>query len=131
MPEPGGVTVTAPNSLTSALVGPSGSCSSASAAFSVTSVGVTASPTVAGHACGTQFTETYTATFHIAPNSPGGTIVFNYTVNNGRSGSQSINLQIAAGQTTATYTFTWSGALPADHTAPGVGIVMVTAPNQI
>src|SRR5262249_25942954 len=78
MPEPGGVIVTSPNSLASALVGPSGSCMDTSAAFSILSVNVVASPALTGHACGTMFTEVYTATFHIAPNSPGGTIVFTY-----------------------------------------------------
>lgn len=133
MPEPGGVMVTAPNSLTSALVGPSGSCSGSgtTADFSVTEVDVTASPSLNGHACGTLFTETYTATFHIAPNGPGGTIVFTYSTNNGRSNSQNISLHVAAGQTTKVYKFTWVGLLPADHTQPENGIVMVTAPNQV
>lgn len=131
MPEPGGIMVTSPNSLTSSLLGPSGSCTSYSATFAVTSVDLVASPALTGHACGTQFTETYTATFHIAANSPGGTIVFTYTTNNGRSNSQNISLSVAAGQTTKTYKFTWKGTLPADHTAPGVGIVLVSAPNAI
>lgn len=131
MPEPGGVMVTAPNSLTSALLGPAGSCSSASAAFKVTSVGVTAGPALSGYPCGTHFTETYTATFHIAPDGPGGMIVFTYTTNNGRSSSQSVNLHVAAGQTTATYKFTWTGTLAQGSPDPGNGIVMVTAPNQL
>ena len=99
-------------------------------AFKVTSIELSASPSLNGHACNTQFTETYTAIFHIAPNGPGGTIVFNYTTNNGRSQSQNINLPVDAGQTSATYTFTWSGILFADHTVPGVGIVLMSAPNQ-
>lgn len=131
MPEPGGVMVTSPNSLTSALVGPSGSCSSPSVAFKVTSVGVTASPSLSGHACGTSFTETYTATFHIVPNSPGGTVVFTYTTNNGRGSSQNISLHVSAGQTTATYTFTWTGTLEPGSPDPGNGIVLVSSPNQV
>lgn len=131
MPEPGGVIVTAPNSLTSALVGPSGTCSAATAAFAVTSVAVTAGPSLSGQTCGSQFTETYTATFHIAPNGPGGTITFTYTTDNGRSNSQSVNLQVAAGQTVIKSKFYWKGTLPADHTEPGVGIVLVTAPNAV
>lgn len=131
MPEPGGVMVTAPNSLTSTLLGPSGACSSTSAAFNVTSVGVTAGPALTGQPCGTQFTETYTATFHIAPNSPGGTLVFNYTLNNGRSSSQNVSLHVAAGQTTATYKFSWTGTLAQGNPYPGIGIVQVTAPNQL
>lgn len=131
MPEPGGVIVSSPNPLNSDLVGPSGSCTSASAPFSVISVDVTASPSVDGNACGSSFTETYTATFHIAPDSPGGTIVFTYSTDNGQSNSHDVSLRVAAGQTTKTYKFTWTGQLPTDHTAPGTGIVVVSAPNPI
>ncbi|HEX7734398.1 MAG TPA: hypothetical protein VF458_06040 [Ktedonobacteraceae bacterium] len=131
MPEPGGVIVSTPNALNSQLVGPSGSCINASAPFSVNSVSISASPSLSGHACGTAFIETYTATFHIAANGPGGTLVFNYTTNNGRSQSQDIHLSVAPGQTTATYKFYWKGTLPTDHTEPGVGLVMVTAPNSV
>lgn len=127
----GGVIVVSPNPLVSHLVAPSGTCSTtAPGAFAVTSIELTASPALTGHACGSQFTETYTATFHITPNSPGGVIIFAYTTNNGRSETNA-SLHVAAGQTTATYHFTWSGALPADHTAPGTGIILVTAPNPI
>lgn len=127
----GGVLITSPNSLISPLVAPSGSCStSAPAAFNVTSIDLSASPPLTGHACGSQFTETYTAVFHIPAHSPGGTILFSYTTTNGR-GQTMASLHVAAGQTSATYHFTWSGALPADHTAPGTGIILVTAPNPI
>jgi hypothetical protein len=129
-PGNGGVMVTSPNSFTSQLVAPSGSCTTvAPSAFQVTSIDLSASPSLTGLACGSQFTETYTATFHIAPSGPGGTIVFQYTTNNGR-GSTNATLNVTAGQTTATYQFTWSGKLPADHTAPGTGIVLMSAPNQ-
>lgn len=130
-PGNGGVMVSAPNALTSPMVAPSGSCSvSAPSAFRVTGIELSASPSLTGHACGTQFTETYTATFHIAPNGPGGTIVFQYTMNNGRSSSPNVSLHVAAGQTSATFQFHWSGNLPADHTAPGIGLVLMSAPNQ-
>jgi hypothetical protein len=130
-PGPGGVMVSSPNSLTSQMVAPSGSCSTGTpSAFQVTKMELSASPSLNGHACGSQFTETYTATFHIAPSGPGGTIVFQYTTDNGRSNSPNMSLHVAAGQTTATYQFTWSGQLPADHTAPGIGIVLMSAPNQ-
>ncbi len=128
-PGPGGVMVTSPNAYTSQLLAPSGQCIPAS--FKVNSIGLSASPALTGHACGTSFTESYTATFHIAPDGPGGTIVFQYTTTNGRSGSPNVLLHVAAGQTTATYVFKWSGTLPADHTAPGVGIVMMSAPRQL
>lgn len=129
-PGPGGIMVTAPNALTSQLVAPAGVCSnSPTSAFKVISIELAASPSLAGHACGTAFTETYTAIFHVAPYGPGGTIVFQYTTNNGRS-STDATVHVAPGQTSATYTFTWSGTLPADHTAPGNGIVLMSAPNQ-
>jgi len=41
-------------------------------------------------------------------------------VNNGRS-SPSASVTVSPGQTTATYSFTWSGNLPPDHTYPGLG----------
>ena len=124
------VMVTSPNAVQSPQVQPTGSCGAA-AAFEVTSVDMAVSPTsIAGMACNTQITVTYTATFHIAAGGPGGTIQFQYTVNNGR-GSTNANITVAAGQTTATYSFTWSGKLPTDHTAPGAGGVIVTSPNQL
>ncbi|HEU5200578.1 MAG TPA: hypothetical protein VFU32_13145 [Ktedonobacterales bacterium] len=124
------VLVQSPNAVHSPQVQPSGSCV-AGAAFQVTGVDMAVSPaTLTGLACGTQATVTYTATFHIAPGGPGGTIQFGYTTNNGR-GSTNASVSVAAGQTTATYSFTWSGQLPADHTAPGQGGVIVTSPNQV
>jgi len=135
----GGVIVSSPNALNSSLVQPTGTCSATNqptptpsyGPFVVTSIELSAGPSLTGHACGSQFTETYTAIFHIKPNGPGGTIVFGYTTNNGRSGTDNSNtLHVNAGQTSVTFTFTWSGELPADHTAPGVGIVLMSAPNQ-
>lgn len=55
--------------------------------------------------------------------------MFQYTTNNGRN-STNASFSAAAGQTTATYQFGWSGALSADHTVPGIGIVRMSAPNQ-
>jgi hypothetical protein len=124
------VMVTNPNAVQSPQVQPNGSCGAA-APFQVTGVSMTISPaSIAGTTCGTQTTVTYTATFHIAPNGPGGTIQFEYTVNNGRS-STNASLTVAAGQTTATYSFTWAGKLPPDHTYPGNGGMIVNSPNQI
>ncbi len=128
-PGPGGVQVTSPNSLTSPLVAPTGQCSPA--AFQVTKVDMAVSPTsIAGLACGTQAVVTYTATFHVAPNSPGGTVQFYYTVNNGR-GQNPASISFNPGETTKTYTFTWSGALPPDHTYPEGGGIEVTSPNSL
>jgi hypothetical protein len=131
-PLPGGVMVTTPNQINSPLLGPSGSCTTATtAAFQVTSVTVKATPSVAGQTCGSTFTETYTATFHIAPNGPGGVITFTYSTNNGQSSTAGTPITVGAGDTKAVSTFTWTGTLPADHTAPGVGAVAVTLPNQV
>src|SRR3989440_12997091 len=80
--------------------------------------------------CGKTLTVTYTALFHVAANSAGGTVQFNYTVNNGR-GQTPASITFSPGQTIRTYTFTWSGTLPADHTYPGPGGIQVTSPNQL
>jgi hypothetical protein len=85
---------------------------------------------IQGLACGTSLVVTYTATIHVAPNSPGGTVQFYYTINNGR-GQTLANINFSPGQTTRTYTFTWSGTLPADHTYPQQGGIQVTSPNQL
>ncbi len=123
------VLVHSPNSVNSPQVKPSGSCSAA--AFKVTSIDMAVSPTsIAGKSCGTAIVVTYTATFHIAAGSPGGTIQFMYTVNNGR-GSTNASVSVGAGQTTATYAFTWSGNLPADHTYPEPGGVITSSPNSV
>ncbi|HEY7350859.1 MAG TPA: hypothetical protein VH599_21290 [Ktedonobacterales bacterium] len=123
------ILVISPHAVHSPQVKPSGSC--VAAAFHVTSVSMAVSPaSLAGLACGTQITVTYTATFHLAAGGPGGTIHFEYTVNNGR-GSSNASINVAAGQTTATYSFKWSGQLPPDHTYPEGGSVIVNSPNQI
>jgi hypothetical protein len=125
----GGVITTSPNAITSSLIKPTGTCTSS--AFQVTGVNLAVSPTsIAGRACGTQITLTYTATFHIAAGGPGGTIQFAYTTNNGRSQTNASTV-VSPGQTTKTFTFTSSGTLLADHTFPGNAIVMVTSPNNL
>ena len=125
----GGVQVTSPNQLTSRLVAPAGQCSST--AFQVTKVDMSVNPaSIQGMACGTNVTVTYTATIHVTPNSSGGTVQFTYTVNNGR-GSAPASLTFNAGETSKAYSFSWSGALPADHTYPGLGGIQVTSPNQL
>lgn len=101
------------------------------AQFKVTSVDMAINPTsIAGLTCGTNLTVTYTATFHVPANSPGGTVQFNYTVNNGR-GQSMATLSFAPGETTKAYSFTWQGNLPPDHTYPEPGGVQVTSPNQL
>ncbi len=99
--------------------------------FSVVSVTMTVNPiSIAGMTCGSPITVTYTATFVVTSHSPGGTVKFDYTINNGHS-STTANLTFDAGLTTKTYQFSWSGNLPADHTYPGVGEVITSSPNQI
>jgi hypothetical protein len=102
-----------------------------SVAFQVNSVTMSVTPaSIAAMVCRTNVTVTYTATLHLAPGSPGGTVQFNYTVNNGR-GQTPASLAVGPGETTKTYAFTWSGALPVDHTVPGPGGIQVTSPNQL
>jgi hypothetical protein len=99
--------------------------------FKVTSVDMSVTPaSIAGIACGTNLTVTYTATIHVPPNGPGGTVQFGYSDNNGR-GQKTASVTFAPGQTSKTYSFTWSGALPIDHTYPGPGGINVTSPNQL
>jgi len=105
--------------------------STARVPLKVTSVSMSVTPgSIAGLSCGTTVTVTYTALFHVVPNSVGGTVQFNYTVNNGR-GQTPASITFNPGETTKAYTFTWSGALPADHTYPGPGGIQVTSPNQL
>ncbi len=130
-PEPGGIEVTSPNQLISPTVWPTGQCSTSSAAFQVTSISMAMSPaSIQGLSCGTNVTVTYTATIHVAANGPGRAVKFTYTVNNGR-GNTPASITFSPGQTVRTYTFTWSGALPADHTYPGLGGIQVSSPNQL
>jgi len=135
-PAPAQVMVTSPNSVLSPSALPSGSCVAQSAPgatgpFQVTSVTMAVNPTsIAGKSCGTALTVTYTATFHLAANGPGGTIRFDDTINNGR-GSTPASVTVAPGQTTASYSFQWSGNLPADHTYPEAGGVIVHSPNAV
>ena len=110
---------------------PTSPLSTARVPLKVTSVSMSVTPgSIAGLSCGTNLTVTYTALFHVRPNSVGGTVQFNYTVNNGR-GQTPASITFNPGETTKAYTFTWSGALPADHTYPGPGGIQVTSPNQL
>ena len=126
----GGVLTSSPNEAHSPSVKPTGTCVS-SAAFQVTNIDLSVSPSsIAGMSCNSSVTFTYTVTFHVAPNSHGGTIQFMYTTNNGRSSTQS-SVTASAGTTTVTYTFTSSGVLSPDHTFPGIAEVITTSPNQV
>ncbi|HLX58405.1 MAG TPA: hypothetical protein VKR83_15415 [Ktedonobacteraceae bacterium] len=100
-------------------------------AFQVLSVDLVVTPnSIAGMACGSQVTFTYTATFHVPAGTAGGTIKFLYTWNNGRA-SPSASVIVPPEQSTAIYTFTTPGTLYADHTFPGIAEVLVTSPNAV
>lgn len=125
------VMVTSPNTVYSPQVKPAGVCTESSA-FRVTSIEMAVSPqSLTGLRCGSYLTVTYTATFHVAPNSPGGVVQFDYSVNNGRSNQGSGSLTFAPGETMRTFTFTWAGNLPADHFYPEPGGVVSTSPNVV
>ncbi|GAC1383917.1 MAG: hypothetical protein NVSMB33_12120 [Ktedonobacteraceae bacterium] len=103
----------------------------ATVSFTVSSVTMAVNPTsIAGIACGTYVTVTYTATFTVPANTPGGTVQFTYTINNGHS-STNASVTFAAGVTSKDYQFTWAGNLPSDHTYPGIGEVITSSPNQV
>ena len=124
------VVVNSPNVVNSPQVKPNGTCVS-SAAFKVTSIDLSVNPSsIAGMACNSNVTLKYTVTFHVAANSPGGTIQFMYTTNNGRSSTNG-SVNVGAGATTATYIFTNPGTLYPDHTFPGIAEVISTSPNQV
>ena len=110
---------------------PTSTLTTAHVPLKVTSVSMSVRPgSIANLSCGTNLTVTYTALFHVTPNSVGGTVHFNYTVNNGR-GQTPASITFNPGQTSRTYRFTWSGVLPIDHTYPGPGGIQVTSPNQL
>ncbi len=101
------------------------------ATFNVTSIDMSVTPgTTSLWKCGSYIQVVYNAVFHVVSGPNGGTIVFSYTVNNGRS-QTSEKLTILPGQYLSNFTFTWQGSLPADHTYPGPGGVFVTSPNTI
>ena len=99
--------------------------------FTVTSIDMSVAPTnVSLWKCGSYIQGVYNAVFHVVSGPNGGTIVFSYTLNNGRSQTAE-KLTILPGQHLSNFTFTWQGSLPGDHTYPGLGGVVVTSPNSI
>lgn len=125
------VMVTSPNTVSSPQVKPAGTCIAPSA-FKVISIDLAVSPqSLTGRSCGTYLTVTYTATFHVAANSPGRLVQFYYSMNNGRGNQGSGNLTFGPGETTKTFSFAWAGNLPADHFYSEPGGVVVTSPNLI
>ena len=126
----GGVLTSSPNEVHSPSVQPAGTCVS-SAAFKVTKIDLSVSPSsLVGMSCNSSVTFTYSVTFHVAPNSPGGTIQFMDTTTNGRSSTNS-SVTASAGTMTVTYKLTSSGVLSSDHTFPGIAEVITTSPNQV
>ena len=101
------------------------------APFRVTSIDLSVTPTrVSLWKCGSSIQVVYTAVFHVISGLNGGTMVFSYTLNNGRSQTPE-KLTILPGQHLSNFVFTWQGSLPIDHTYPGLGGVLVTSPNSI
>lgn len=99
--------------------------------FMVTSIDMSVTPrTLSLWTCGSSIQVVYNAVFHIVSGSKGGTLVFSYTVNNGRSQTTE-KLTILPGQRLSNFTFTWQGSLPSDHTYPEPGGVWVTSPNTL
>jgi hypothetical protein len=101
------------------------------AKFRVTSIDMSVTPkTVSTWKCGSYIQVVYSAVFHVVSGPKGGTMVFSYTVNNGRSQTPE-KLTILPGQHLSNFVFTWQGSLPSDHTHPGPGGVFVTSPNSL
>ena len=101
------------------------------APFRVTSIDMSVTPaTVSTWTCGSYIQVVYNAVFHVVSGPNGGTIVFSYTLNNGRSQTPE-KLTIIPGQRQSNFVFTWQGSLPSDHTYPGPGGVLVTSPNYL
>ncbi len=110
---------------------PPAAASSPTSLFKVTSVDMSVTPgTLSPWKCGAYIQVVYTATFHVTPGPGGGIMAFSWTVNNGR-GQTNEKLTIIPGQSKSDYVFTWQGALPADHTVPGPGGVLVSSPNKL
>ena len=99
--------------------------------FRVTSIDMYVTPsTTSLWRCGSYIQVTYNAVFHVVSGPNGGTIVFSYTTNNGRSQTME-KLTILPGQHLSNFTFAWQGSLPGDHTYPAPGGVLVTSPNTL
>jgi hypothetical protein len=99
--------------------------------FRVTSIDMSVTPsTLSLWTCGSFIQVVYNAVFHVVSGPNGGTIVFSYTINNGRSQTTE-ELTILPGQQLSNFTFTWQGSLPSDHTYPEPGGVLVTSPNTL
>jgi hypothetical protein len=99
--------------------------------FTVTRIDMSVTPsTISAWKCGSSIQVVYNAVFHVVSGPKGGTSVFSYTVNNGRS-QTSEKLTILPGQRLSNFVFTWQGSLPRDHTYPGLGGVFVTSPNSL
>jgi len=99
--------------------------------FQVTTIDMSVSPdSIEGETCGTQLTVTYTATFNVPPNSPGGTIHFTYTTDGGSTSKPAV-VQFDKGQTSKEFQFTSTGALDQNGSFPKAGQVTSTSPNSI
>jgi len=101
------------------------------APFRVTSIDMSVTPTtISIWKCGSFIQVVYNAVFHVVSGPKGGTMVFSFTVNNGRSQTPE-KLTILPGQRQSNFVFTAQGSLPSDHTFPALGGVLVTSPNHL
>ncbi len=101
------------------------------ATFRVTSIDMSVTPSNTSlWKCGSYIQVVYNAVFHVVSGPNGGTIVFSYTLNNGRSETME-KLTILPGQRLTNFTFSWQGSLPSDHFYPEPGGVLVTSPNNL
>jgi hypothetical protein len=100
-------------------------------AFQVTTVNLSVDPlSFDGKSCGTQITFTYTATFHVLANGPGGAVQFTYTTDGGRTSKTGV-VTLSPGQTSMQFKFPSSGTLELNGAFPGAGQVTTTSPNTM
>ncbi len=99
--------------------------------FQLTTVTLSVDPlSFDGQPCGKQVTFTYTATFNVHANGPGGAVQFTYTTDGGRTNKTGV-VQFGPGQTSMQFKFPASGTLELNGAFPGAGQVTTTSPNTI
>lgn len=99
--------------------------------FQVTSIDMTVNPiSIAGLACGTNVSVTYTATIHVAPGSSAEPVQFTYTTDGGHTNNTRV-VQFNAGQTSHQFQFPATGTLATNGAFPGAGQVTTTSPNSV
>lgn len=114
---------------TSIPVQPTGVCSY-EAPFTVQSVALSVNPaSVAGLRCNSTIQEVFTAVITVAPNSPGGTVQFTWTVG---SYNRALSVAFGPGETVRTLNHAKSDVLtPGSTIFPAAGTVATTSPNVV